>query len=80
MTVETVIAFLGWCTAINFGVLILWFLFVWLAHDFVFRCHRKLFKISVETFDLIHYVGMAVFKLGVILFNLVPYLALKIVS
>ena len=45
-----------------------------------YRCHRKLVNISVETFDAIHYGGMAVFKFGVLLFNLVPYLALKIVG
>lgn len=80
MTMETVSAFLGWCTVINVGVLLWWFLFVWLAHDFTYRCHRKLSNISVETFDAIHYGGMGIFKLGVLLFNLVPYLALKIVS
>ena len=80
MSMEAVSAFLGWCTIINVGIFIWWFLFVTLAHDFTYRCHRKLVNISVETFDAIHYGGMAVFKFGVLLFNLVPYLALKIVG
>ena len=40
----------------------------------------KWFKISVETFDAIHYSGMALFKTAVFLFNLAPYLALRIVG
>ena len=80
MTLETASAILGWCAAINIGLLIWWFLFISLAHDFTYRFHGKLFKVSVETFDAIHYAGMAVFKFGIFLFNLVPYLALKIVG
>jgi hypothetical protein len=38
--------------------------------------HTRWFKLSVETFDAIHYVGMATYKLGIILLNLVPLLAL----
>ena len=34
---------------------------------------------SVEQFDALHYVGMALYKLGILLLNLVPYIALRIV-
>ena len=79
MNVEMVHGMLGWCTVINIGLLLWWFLFFWLAHDWMYRFHGKWFKISVEAFDSIHYAGMAVFKLGILLLNLVPYLALLIV-
>ena len=42
--------------------------------------HTKWFNISVETFDGIHYAGMAFFKMGTLLFILIPYLALHIVG
>jgi hypothetical protein len=80
MTVELVVAILGWCTLINFGLLIWWFLFAVIAHDWTYRLHTKWFKISQEQFDAIHYSLMGVFKIGVITFNLVPYLALRIVA
>ena len=80
MTVELIAAILGWCTLINFGLLIWWFLFVVIAHDWTYRLHTKWFKISQEQFDAIHYSLMGVFKIGVITFNLVPYLALRIVA
>ena len=80
MNLELTTAMLGWCTLINFGLLIWWLLFVVLAHDWTFRVHTKWFKISPEQFDVIHYSLMGAFKLVVIVFNLVPYLALRIVG
>jgi hypothetical protein len=46
------------------------------AYDWLYRMHTRWFKLSVETFDAIHYAGMATYKLGIILLNLVPLLAL----
>ena len=69
---------LGWCCLINVGLLIWWFGFFWLGHDWMYRFHAKLFRISIETFDAIHYAGLAIFKILIFVFNLVPYLALHI--
>ncbi len=80
MTVEIIRNFLAWCSVINVGVLIYWWLFFTLAHDFFYRIHGKWFKLSVEKFDAIHYAGMAFFKMSIILFNIVPYIALCIVG
>ena len=80
MTLETIRDALGWCSLINIGILMLWFLFFVLAHDWLFRLHGKWFKLSVERFDAIHYSSMAFFKCGLLLLNLVPYLALRIVG
>jgi uncharacterized protein DUF6868 len=69
-----------WCAVINYGVLLVWFLFFILAHDFMHRLHGRWFRLSVEQFDALHYAGMGIFKLGIILLNLVPYIALRIVG
>jgi hypothetical protein len=79
MHLETIREVLAWCAVINAGILLWWFLFFILAHDWMYRFHGRWFRMSVERFDAIHYTGMAVFKLGFILFNLTPYLALRIV-
>ena len=79
MAAETIRDVLGWCTVINLGLLLWWFLFFMLAHDWMYRVHGKWFKLSVEKFDGLHYAGMAFFKICVFVFNLVPYLALRIV-
>jgi len=69
-----------WCTVINYGLLLVWFLFFTLAHDWMHRLHGRWFHLSDEQFDTIHYSCMALYKLGIILFNLVPLIALYIVG
>jgi len=80
MTVEIIRSTLAWCSVIDIGLLLFWFLFFTMAHDFIFRMHARWFKIPAETFDTIHYTGMAFFKICIFLFNLVPYIALRIIS
>ena len=80
MTLEEIRATLAWCSTINIGLLLWWFLFIALAHDWVYRMHSKWFNIPVEKFDAIHYAGISFFKLSIFLFNLVPYFALRIVG
>lgn len=80
MTIDTVCGVLLWCFIINIGLLMWWFLFFTLAHDWVYRFHGKWFKLSVEKFNAIHYAGMAFFKICIFMFNLAPYIALRIVG
>jgi hypothetical protein len=79
MTAELVRNILGWSALINYGVLLLWFLFFILAHDWMYRVHTRFFRLTAEQFDSAHYGSMAIFKLLVIVLNLVPYLAMRIV-
>jgi hypothetical protein len=78
MTIETVRRVLLWCTVINYGILLVWFLFFMLAHDSMYQLHGRWFRVSVDQFDMLHYAGMSIYKLGIILLNLVPYIALHI--
>ena len=80
MTLEVIRSALAWCTLINWGLMLWWFLFFTFAHDLMYRIHSKWFNIPVEKFDAIHYAGIAFFKILVFMFNLVPYLALRIVG
>ena len=80
MTIEMIRAALGWCSIINIGLLLFWFLIILLAHDWVYNFHSKWFKLSVEKFDGIHYMGIAFFKVVVFIFNIVPYFALCIIG
>jgi hypothetical protein len=78
MTIEMVRRSLLWCTVINYGILLVWFLFFILAHDWMYQFHGRWFHLSVEQFDMLHYAGMSIYKLGILLLNLVPYIALRI--
>jgi len=79
MTLEVVRDVIAWSAVLNFALLAVWFLVFSLAHGWMYRIHGKWFTLSVESFDAIHYGGMAFFKLCIIIFNVVPYLALRIV-
>jgi hypothetical protein len=80
MSIETIREVLLWCTVINYGVLLVWFLFILSARDWIHRLHGRWFRLSAERFDAIHYAGMAVYKIGILAFNLVPYVSLLIVG
>ena len=71
---------LGWCSLINMGLLLFWYLLFVFAHDWIYRFHRKQFNISKEGLETVHYAGMAFFKIGIFLLPIVPYLALRIVG
>lgn len=78
MSQESLQSFFGWCTVLNIGFLTYWFAAFSLMHDTIYKFHGKLFRMSVETFDAIHYTGMAVYKVGIFLFSLMPYLTLAL--
>ena len=69
-----------WCVVINYAVLIVWFGVFVVAHDWVYKLHGRWFKVPVDTFDAIHYAGMAAYKIGILLFFLAPLLALYATS
>jgi len=80
MTVELFRGTLAWSAVLNMGILLWWFLFITLAHDWVYKIHSKFYKIPIESFDAIHYAGMAFYKICIFAFFIVPYLALRIMT
>lgn len=78
MNIETVHRVLLWCAVINYGILLVWFFFFILGHDWMYQFHGKWFRLSVDQFDMLHYAGISIYKIGIILLNLVPYIALHI--
>jgi hypothetical protein len=78
MTPEIIRAVLAWSSVINLAILLIWFLFFVLAHNWIYRMHKRWFNLSPDVFDALHYGGMGLYKLGILLFNLVPYLVLRI--
>jgi hypothetical protein len=80
MNIAIVRKVLLWCTIINYGVLIVWFLCFLLAHDWMHGLHSRWFSLSAAQFDALHYAGMALYKIGILLCNLVPYIALRLVG
>jgi hypothetical protein len=76
MSTNEIKEFLLWNVGINYGLMLVWFgVFVY-AHDWMYRMHTRWFKLSLDTFDVLHYAGLSIYKIGVILLNLVPLVAL----
>jgi len=80
MTISMARQFLLWCTVMDYGLILVWFLAFVFAHDWMHRLHGRWFRLSREQFDALHYAGMSTFKIGIFLFNLVPLIALCIVG
>ncbi|RUM51904.1 MAG: hypothetical protein DSY87_08145 [Methylococcus sp.] len=78
--IETLQEILGWCSLINMGLLLWWFLAFVFAHDRIYGLHGRWFRLSVEQFDAIHYGAMGIVKMMVLVFNLVPYLVLRMLA
>ena len=77
MSAEMLRDVLAWCSLINLVLLLLWGLAFMAAHDWMRRLHGRLFRMSDQTFDTVHYAGMGLFKLLWLVFNVVPYLVLR---
>jgi hypothetical protein len=80
MTIELLTRFLAWCSVVNIGLLMLWFIAVIFFKGLVFNLHNKLFSLSRETFNAIHYGGLGLYKLCIWMFNLTPYLVLQAIT
>jgi hypothetical protein len=79
MTSNALVSFLVWSTVLNYAVLLLWFTVFRAAHEWLYRLHGHWFTLSPDTFDTIHYAGLAGYKILVLIFNVVPLLALLLV-
>lgn len=79
MTIETLISFFGWCTLINYTILLVWFVVFATNKRLLYKLHYLWFKIPLEKFDIIHYSLMAIYKIFIFVFNLTPFLVLKFI-
>jgi len=79
MNSDNIKEFLLYSLAFNYAILMLWFGVFSLAHDWIYRLHSRWFSLSAETFDALHYAGMAVYKIGIIMLNIAPLIALWLV-
>jgi len=80
MSIEEIKAVLLWCVGINYVILTVWFGVFVLAHEWIYQIHTRWFKLSVQTFDAIHYAGMAIYKIGIMLFMLAPLVAIMFLN
>ena len=80
MTIETLTQFFMWTTILNMGILIVCFLFLAFASDFVYRMHSKWFPMARESFNVVIYSFVGIYKLLVLILCVVPWIALAIIG
>jgi len=80
MNIEMLTGFFMWCSIINVGLLLLSFLMMACAGDFVYRLHRQWYPMPRETFNVVLYSFTGAYKIVVLVFNIVPWIALTMVS
>jgi hypothetical protein len=80
MTIEMLRSALLWCSVINYGLLILWFLLFVIPHEWMYRLYGRWFRLTAEQFDAVNLAGIVLYKVAILLFNLVPYVALRIIG
>ena len=80
MDIMNIEEFFLWNFIINYSILLVWFLMISFASDFMYTIHSKWFHIPREKFHSINYMWMGFYKLSIFLFNLAPYIAIQIIK
>lgn len=78
MDMHSFTAFLGWCTVINIGVIVLVVILMATMKHCVSGLHCKLFGVNQPDMLVEYARWTGNYKLLVLVFNLVPYAALKV--
>ena len=79
-SLQTVTAFFGWTTVINFVFLAVSTIAVVALRGFISRLHAKLFGLDPEDVSRDYVRYLAQYKIAIIVFSLVPYIALRLMS
>ena len=80
MNIETICEFLGWCTIINYGLMILAFLKVYALRNTLAQIRQELFGLDEESVRQLQGQFFVNYQLVIIVFNLTPYIALSIMT
>ncbi|KXJ98644.1 MAG: hypothetical protein UZ17_ACD001002714 [Acidobacteria bacterium OLB17] len=54
MTAQEIRRFLGFCTLLNYAILIVWFALFTLGHSFIYRLHTTWFPMSEEAYSQVN--------------------------
>lgn len=79
MNIEFARAFLGYCTLINFSLLLFSSVFLIFMQDKISSLHARVFLIDQEAVRTMYFNYLANYKILIIVFNLVPYITLYLV-
>lgn len=79
-SIDIVREFIGWCTVINIGILLIATIFLVLTRVPILKMHAKLFELSQADLSLSYFQFLGQYKLAIYVLNLAPYMALRIMT
>ena len=79
-TIEVIREFLGWCSVINIGLLMLSSILIIAIRGPVSRIHAKMFDLDESDVRHAYFQYLGQYKIAIIVFNIVPYFALRIMN
>ncbi len=80
MTISELTGLLGWCTLLNFGMLITAAIVLALGRQPVAKIQARFWGLQQHEIEAAYLNYLANYKILVFIFNLVPYLALRIMG
>jgi len=79
-SLESFTAFFGWCTVLNYGLLIFMSLIVMTMRGTMTSVHSRLFGVSEADLPRCYFKVLAQYQSLILVFNLAPYVALKLMA
>jgi len=79
-SIETIREFLGWCLAINIGVLFISTIMLIVMRGWVVKIHASMTGVGEAELPRIYLEFLGNYKILIFVFNLVPYIALRIMA
>lgn len=77
MTHETLTAFLGWFTLINYAILIIAWLILTILREPVVAIHSGMTGVAKDEFPRLYFQFFSIFKVLILAFGFTPYLVLR---
>ena len=79
-SMETLTTFLGWCTVMNIGLLVLAGLAWIVVKEFIGELGAMMFGVTKEELKVTFLRVLMQYRAAIVILNLVPYIALKIMA
>ena len=79
-SMETLRSFLGWCSAINIGLLCVTALILVPLRGPISKLHAGMYGLNETDLSRAYFQYLAQYKIAIIVFNLVPYIALRVMA
>jgi hypothetical protein len=79
-SIEGLREFLGWCSVINIGILLLSSVIVMAMRGPISNIHSKMFGLGKEDLLRAYFQYLGHYKIVIIVLNIVPYIALVIMA